>query len=133
MVIGLQVQLGRLHRAAQVAAVLKRTEVPLRNKVFPCLSATFYDRVVGRLLLSYQSYICLHSRTQNSMPVSFLQLISVGRRRYRTYHHLELRNSFRYLLESVVKTTSSKSSSHLRFAKSRLLNSPRLWGTMQLI
>ena len=63
MVIGLQVQLGGLHRAAQVAAVLKRTKVPLRNKVFPCLSATFYDHVVGRLILSYRSDICFHSRT----------------------------------------------------------------------
>ena len=103
MIIGLQVQLGGLHRAAQVAAVLKRTEVSLRNKVFPCLSATFYGHVVGRLLLSYQSDMCLHSRTQNSMPVSFLQLISVGRRRYRTYHHLRLPNGFQSLLESVVE------------------------------
>ena len=53
MIIGLQVQLGGLHRAAQVAAELKRTEVSLRNKVFPCLSATFYDRSVE----------CFHSWT----------------------------------------------------------------------
>ena len=37
------------------------------------------------------------------MPVLFLQLISVGRRRYRTYYHLEFPNGFQYLLESVVE------------------------------
>ena len=36
MVLGLRVQLGGLHRAAQVAATLKTTEVPLRNEVSAC-------------------------------------------------------------------------------------------------
>ena len=33
MVLGLRVQPGSLQRAAQVAATLKTTEVPLRNEV----------------------------------------------------------------------------------------------------
>ena len=33
MVLGLRVQLGGLHRAAEIAATLKTTEVPLRNEV----------------------------------------------------------------------------------------------------
>lgn len=47
MVIGLRVQLGGLHHAAQVAAALETTGVPLRNEVSSCpSSAAFYDHVV---------------------------------------------------------------------------------------
>ena len=35
MVFGSRVQLGGLQRAAQVAATLKTTEMPLRNEGFP--------------------------------------------------------------------------------------------------
>ena len=101
MVLGLRVQLGGLHRATQVAATLKTTEVPLRNEVSP---AHHRQRSTITLLvvLSFP-FSQIYPSSDSKSNASFIPIGNItGLRRHRTYHHLEPPKGYQDLLESVV-------------------------------